>query len=373
MINRRSVLQAGAGILAGSAWSGAFAADGGQKTLLVLGGTGFIGPHITDVALQRGWKVTHFNRGRRDPDGVPGVETLHGDRKGQLDSLRDRKWDAVVDNTGYIPKFTKMSADLLAPNVGFALFVSSISAYASFAQANDESSPVGKLTDPQIEQVTNDSYGPMKAACEQATLQAFANRSCVIRPGYIVGPKDTNDRFPFWPTRYSRGGEMLAPGDPADPIQIIDCRDMAAWMMTLVEQRTTGIFNAISTVGAFTMRDLIEGCRRTLPDAQTQVTWVPEEFLAQHWTKEELDVPPWAPMKGAEPGFSLTSGERAKQTGLRIRPIHESVRDTYEWFRTLPPERQQNLRAGIKPDREAYALEKWHAARGGEASKSSSG
>ncbi len=364
MTHRRDVLRAGAGILAAGALPRAFAAEPQPKTLLVLGGTGFIGPHITDVALQRGLKVTHFNRGRRDPDGVPGVETLHGDRKGQLDSLRGRKWDAVVDNTGYIPKFTKMSADLLAPNVGFALFVSSISAYSSFAQANDENSPVGKLTDPEVEQVTNDTYGPMKAACEQATLQAFDKRSVVIRPGYIVGPKDTNDRFPFWPMRYSRGGEMLVPGEPADPIQIIDCRDMAAWMMSLVENRTTGVFNAISPVGMFAMRDLVEGCRRTLPDAGTKVTHVPEEFLAKHWTKEELDVPPWAPMKGAEPGFSLTSGERAQQTGLKIRPIHESVHDTYEWFRTLPPERQQNLRAGIKADKETDALKKWHEAQG---------
>ncbi|NJO12313.1 MAG: hypothetical protein HC872_01265 [Gammaproteobacteria bacterium] len=162
--------------------------------------------------------------------------------------------------------------------------------------------------------------------------------------------------------RYSRGGEMLIPGEPADPIQIIDCRDMVAWMMSLVEMRTNGIYNAVSPVGLFTMNDLVEGCRRTLPRADTRITFVPEEFLAKHWTKDELDVPPWAPMKGEEPGFSLTSGERARQTGLAIRPIHESVRDTYEWFRTLPAERQANLRAGIKPDREAYALQKWHEA-----------
>ncbi|NJO12312.1 MAG: hypothetical protein HC872_01260 [Gammaproteobacteria bacterium] len=133
------------------------------------------------MALERGWRVTHFNRGKRDPDGVAGVETLHGDRKGQLDSLRGRRWDAVIDNTGYIPKFTQMSADLLAPNVGFALFVSSISAYASFARANDETSPTGELLDPEGEQVTNTTYGPMKAACERFTLAAFKDRSCVVR------------------------------------------------------------------------------------------------------------------------------------------------------------------------------------------------
>jgi len=363
MANRRDILKAGAGILAGASLARVSAAQTQPKTLLILGGTGFIGPHLTDVALQRGWKVTHFNRGKRDPDGVAGIETLHGDRKGQLDALKGRKWDAVIDNTGYIPKFCKMSSDLLALNVGFALFVSSMSAYASFAKANDETSATGELLDPEGEQVTGETYGPMKAACERFTMDAFKDRSCVVRPGYIVGPKDTNDRFPFWPMRYSRGGEMLIPGEATDPIQIIDCRDMVAWMMTLVEKRTNGIYNAISPVGMFTMSDLVDGCRRTLPKVETKITHVPEEFLAQHWTKDELDVPPWAPMKGAEPGFSLTNGERATKTGLKIRPIHESVRDTYEWFRTLPAERQENLKAGIKPDREVLALQKWHEAK----------
>ncbi|HEU4529795.1 MAG TPA: hypothetical protein VFR59_01370 [Steroidobacteraceae bacterium] len=360
MANRRQVLKAGAGVLAGAAWVGAYAAEPKQKTLLVLGGTGFIGPHITDVAVQRGWKVTHFNRGKRDPDGVPGVETLHGDRKGQLDSLRGKQWDAVVDNTGYIPKFCKMSADLLGPNVGFALFVSSISAYAGFARPNDESSPAGVLTDPNVEQITNETYGPMKAACEQATFDAFKDRSCVVRPGYIVGPKDTNDRFPFWPVRYARGGEMLVPGAPTDPIQIIDCRDMAAWMMTLVERRTNGIFNAVSPPNMFTMNDLMQAVQRTVPDAKTTLTWIPEDFLAKTWPKEEMGVPPWAPLKGEEPGFSFTSSERALKTGLKIRPIADSVRDTYEWFRTLPAERQQTLRAGVKPELETETLRKWH-------------
>lgn len=157
---------------------------------------------------------------------------------------------------------------------------------------------------------------------------------------------------------------MLVPGTPADPIQIIDARDLAAWMMALVEQRTTGIFNAVSPVRMFAMRDLIEACQRTLPNAETQLTWVPEEFLARHWTKDEMGVPPWAPMKGDEPDFSFTSGERAKQTGLGIRPIHESVRDTFEWFRALPAERQQTLRAGINPQQESDTLRKWHEERG---------
>ena len=175
-----------------------------------------------------GWKVTHFNRGKRDADGVPGVETLHGDRKGQLDALRGRQWDAVVDNTGYIPKYVKQSAELLAPNAGYCLFISSISAYAGFAAPNDETSPTGKLANIDEEKVTGETYGPMKALCESYTMQAFADRASVVRPGYIVGPLDPTDRFTYWPVRASRGGEMLAPGTPQDPVQVIDARDLTA-------------------------------------------------------------------------------------------------------------------------------------------------
>jgi 2'-hydroxyisoflavone reductase len=238
MMTRREILKAGALAAASTAVPAAMAGKAGGKSLLILGGTGFIGPHLTQDALRRGWKVTHFNRGKHAAGGVEGVETLIGDRKGQLDSLRGRKWDAVIDDTGFIPKFVKQSAELLAPNVGYCLYISSISAYASFAQPNDEHSPTGKLTDPDIEKVTEDSYGPMKAACEAYSATAFKGRVSIVRPGYIVGPLDPTDRFTYWPVRASRGGEMLAPGTPQDPIQIIDVRDLTAWMMQLVEART---------------------------------------------------------------------------------------------------------------------------------------
>jgi 2'-hydroxyisoflavone reductase len=362
MTTRRDVLQAGIGAaIAASAASGiALAAKARPRTLLILGGTGFIGPHLTQEALRLGWQVTHFNRGKRDADGVPGVETLLGDRKGQLDALRGRKWDAVVDNTGYIPKFVRMSAELLAPNVGYCLFISSISAYASFAKPNDENSPTGKLEDPEFEQVTNDSYGPMKALCEKYSLDAFKGRASIVRPGYIVGPLDTTDRFTYWPVRMARGGEMLAPGTAADPVQIIDVRDLTTWMMQLVEARTTGIYNAISPPGMFTMGEIIRASQLAAPDAGTKVTWVDEDFLAGAWKPEELDLPPWAPLKGETAGISLTAGERAHAAGLKIRPMTETVRDTLAWFRSLPPERQGKLRAGLAPDKEAQTLKAWH-------------
>jgi 2'-hydroxyisoflavone reductase len=360
MTTRRDVLQIGACVATSAAVPAALATNASPKTILILGGTGFIGPHLTQESLRLGWKVTHFNRGKRAAGGVGGVETLIGDRKGQLDSLRGRTWDAVVDDTGYIPKFVKMSVELLAPNVGYCLFISSISAYASFAKPNDEHSPTGKLSNPDIEEVTDDTYGPMKALCEQYSAAAFKGRVSIVRPGYIVGPLDPTDRFTYWPVRASKGGEMLAPGTPRDPIQIIDVRDLAAWMMKLVESRTTGYFNAVSSPGAFTMGDLVGSSQHAISEVGTSVTWVPEDFLAAHWKPDELDLPPWSPTKGDTAGASLTSAKLASRTGLRCRPLQDTVQDTLAWFQSLPAERQAKLRAGLDPQKEADTLRSWH-------------
>jgi len=189
MTSRRTVLQLAAWLSTGAALPASLATTA-PRTLLILGGTGFIGPHLTEEAQHRGWKVTHFNRGKTVKGGVEGVETLTGDRRGQLEALRGRKWAAVIDDTGYIPKYVKMSAELLAPSVGYCLFISSISAYAGFASPNDEHSPLGKLSDPEIDKVTDETYGPMKALCEQYTAAAFAGRCSIVRPGYVVGPRD---------------------------------------------------------------------------------------------------------------------------------------------------------------------------------------
>jgi 2'-hydroxyisoflavone reductase len=372
MTSRRHLLQLGAYLAASGALPTALAESNPQtpkpqtkpKTLLILGGTGFIGPHLTKEALRLGWQVTHFNRGKRAPGGVSDVETLIGDRNGQIDALRGRKWDVVIDDTGQIPKYVKMSAELLAPNVGYCLYISSISAYASFAKANDENSPTGKLTDPNIDKTTDETYGPMKALCEQYSAEAFKGRACIVRPGYIVGPLDGSDRFTYWPVRASKGGEMLAPGTAHDPIQIVDVRDLATWMMKLAQERTTGYFNAISPPRAFTMGDIITASLHASPSAGSKATWVPEEFLAKQWKPEELDLPPWSPMSGETAGASLTSTTRAQKAGLKIRPMQDTVNDTLEWFHSLPADRQAKPRAGIDPQKEADTLRAWHAGNG---------
>lgn len=360
---RREVLKAGAGLLAASAAGSAWAADPPLR-LLILGGTGFIGPHLTEQALARGWQVTHFNRGKRMPDGIAGVEHLQGDRDGQLDALKGRKWDAVIDNSGYVPRIVRMSAELLAPNVGQYLFVSSISAYADFRKPNDEDAPVAKLKDESVEKIDGETYGGLKALCEQAAQKALPGRSIVVRPGYIVGPLDPTDRFTYWPVRATRGGEMLAPGTPQDPIQVVDARDLSAWMLDLVAGRRFGVYNAVSAPGQFDMGDVIDESVKAAANPDTRVTWVPANFL-QEQLKEEPDMPPWSPPEGAFGGASLTSTKRAQQTGLKIRPLADTVRDTLAWHRTRPADRQAKLRAGLDAEKEKAILAAWRDRQNG--------
>jgi 2'-hydroxyisoflavone reductase len=358
-MTRRNVIKAGCGTALALA-AGRIAAHAGPHTMLILGGTGFIGPHLTEQAMARGWKVTHFNRGKRDPDGVADVETLHGDRKGQLDALKGRRWDAVIDNTGYIPKFVKMSADLLAPNTGYCLFISSISAYASFAKPNDEDSPTGVLENLEQEEITNETYGPMKALCEQYTRDAYGTRCSIVRPGYIVGPLDPTDRFTYYPVRVARGGEMAVPGTPDDPVQIVDVRDLVRFMLDLTERRVSGNFNAVTPPGELTQGKVVESCKR-VSGADTKFTWIDEDWLQQFLKPEEMRFAPWNPVRGEEAGASLTGIKRSLAEGLRARPLEETVRDTLAWHETRPAERKAALRSGLTPEREAELLAAWHA------------
>jgi len=359
-MTRRTLIQAGAGTALVLAGGRLMAEAAKERSLLILGGTGFIGPHLTELAMARGWKVSHFNRGKRDPDGVPGVETLIGDRKGQLDSLKGRRWDAVIDDTGYIPKFCRMSAGLLAPNTGYCLFVSSISAYASFARPNDVGSPTGVLENKDQEEITNETYGPMKALCEQYVRDAYGTRSAIVRPGYIVGPLDPTDRFTYWPVRFAQGGDMAVPGTAADPIQVVDVRDLVAFMLDLAERQVDGTFNAVTPPGTVTMGSLMDVSRQ-LTGADTKLTWIDEDFVAEH--AADVNLAPWSAMRGEEAGGSLTGMQASVDQGLKARALSDTVRDTLAWHETRPAERKSALRSGFSAEQEAAILAAWRAHR----------
>jgi 2'-hydroxyisoflavone reductase len=228
--------------------------------ILILGGTRFIGLHMTALALQRGHTLTFFNRGKTKTDRYPEVERIKGDRNGEIDGLKNRQWDVVIDNSGYVPRHVRLSAELLASRVRQYVFTSSISVYPDFSVPRDEKSPVGKLADESVEKVDGDTYGPLKALCEQAVLKTLPGRATIIRPGLIVGPDDNTDRFTYWPARAARGGEFIAPGAPADPFQIIDVRDLAAFVLNAVERNITGTFNLVSNVNAFKFGELTDAC-----------------------------------------------------------------------------------------------------------------
>lgn len=335
------------------------APKGGQK-LLILGGTGFLGPQLVEAAQKRGHTLTLFNRGKTRPELFPNVEKLHGDRDGHLEALQGRKWDAVIDTSGYVPRIVRASAELLAPNVSQYVFISTISVYADLSQPNmDESGKLEVAADPKSEEVRK-YYGALKALCEQTVEQALPGRTTNIRPGLIVGPGDPTDRFTYWPTRVARGGEVLAPGTGGDPVQIIDVRDLAEWTILMIENRQMGTFNALGPAGTMTMRDMLAGCKKAAGSDAT-FTWVDADFLEAQKVAPWSDMPAWIPAVGETKGVGTMSNAKAVQRGLRFRPVEDTARDTLAWFKTLPADRQAKLRAGLPPERETEVLNAWHA------------
>jgi 2'-hydroxyisoflavone reductase len=360
-MNRRDVVKMGAATAAG-AWlsGGAFAADKPLR-VLIFGGTGFIGPHFVRVLREGGHKLTLFNRGKRNPGLFPDVETLIGDRNGQVDALKGRDWDVVVDDSGYFPRQVRLTTDLLKDRVQHYIYVSSISAYADLTPPGiDEDYKLAPLKDPEATTITNDNYGGLKAACEQVVEQTFGQRQAVVRPTYIVGPGDHTDRFTYWPVRAASGGAMLAPGAASDPIQFIDVRDLADFMRLCVERRATGRFNACNPPGAVTMGDLLETAKR-IARADTRFVWANQSFLEKHKLLDSGEIPIWSPTTGEYAGASLVSSARAVAHGLRFRDLDTTVADTLAWHNQRPAEQKAKLRAGLTPERESALLKELSA------------
>src|SRR5687768_10170957 len=322
--------------------------------ILIIGGTRFLGRHLVDSARTRGHEVTLFNRGKSNPTLFPQLETILGDREHDLDKLAGRAWDAVIDVAGYVPRIVRLSASNLEGSVGRYVFISSVSVYASFSKIGiNESDPVGKIEDESFEEITGESYGPLKALCEKAVQDIYGERALVIRPGLIVGPDDPTDRFTYWPVRVARGGDVLAPQKPDVPVQIIDVRDLSNFIIKLIEENASGIYNATGPDYELTMGAMLKTCKQ-VSKSDTKFKWASVEFLTEHKVEPWSDMPVWIPNVEQDAGFSRVDISKAIKAGLTFRPLEETVRDTLEWAETRPSDRE--WRAGLSAEREAKVL-----------------
>ncbi|MDC8014778.1 NAD-dependent epimerase/dehydratase family protein [Tahibacter soli] len=375
MIDRRNLLKLGTAAAAAWALRGvapaahaADAAPGKPLRILILGGTGFTGPHQVRYALARGHKVTLFNRGKRAKKEWPGeVEELHGDRNtGDLAALKDREWDVCIDNPTTLPFWVRDAGKVLKSKVGQYVFISTISVYESNADGGaDENAATAKYDGKDAMAETQDAvranmalYGPLKARSEQEVHQWFKDKATIIRPGLIVGPGDETDRFSYWPVRIARGGEVLAPGNGDDPVQFIDARDLAEWSIRMAERRVFGTFNATGPDYKLSTAGMLYGIRATTT-AGAQFTWVPADFLEAQKVAPWGDMPVWIPAAGDSAGFASRSIKRALEQGLTFRPLATTAGDTLAWFGTLPAERQAKLKAGLTAEREKEVLDLW--------------
>jgi 2'-hydroxyisoflavone reductase len=377
LITRRSLMQlSGAALLGASTAKLALAANATAAKpkpmrLLILGGTGFIGPHQVRYALERGHHVTIFNRGKEHIQWPGPVEELLGDRNtGDLKSLEGREWDVCIDNPTTLPFWVRDAGKTLRDRVKHYIFISTISVYADNSMPNaDESAALAPYTGSDAMAETLDTlhknmelYGPLKALSEKEAEKQFPGHTTVIRPGLIVGPGDETDRFTYWPVRLSKGGEVLAPGDGSDPVQIIDARDLAEWSIRMAEVRSSGTFNATGPASPMPMRNMLTGVKAAI-HADASLEWVSTAFLEAEMVEAWSDMPAWTPASGDTAGFGQRNIKRALAAGLTFRPLPQTAADTLVWFKEQPVERQEKLRAGIKPDREKEVLLKWHAAK----------
>jgi len=343
--------------------------------LLLLGGTLFLGRAIAEAALQQGHQVTLFTRGQHDSElfAQPGVTHIQGDRLQDLSALQGQTWDAVIDTSAYVPSSVRAAATLLAPVVKHYTFISSVSVFANVQQVGtDENAPVAQITEEQLaeaEQLAQENnlftapafgdwYGALKARCEQVAEQAMPGRVLTIRPGLIVGPHDTSDRFTYWPRRVAQGGEVLAPGRPDKPVQFIDVRDLAEWTLHMVERQQTGIYNATGPDQVITMQQLLETCQQVSQNDAT-LTWLDDAFLLEQKAGPWMELPLWIPDAEQDmAGFMSIDIARALAAGLTFRPLAETVRATLDWDATRPTTTE--YKAGMAHEKELTLLKNWH-------------
>lgn len=335
------------------------------KKILVLGGTGYIGPHLVEHAIKQGHTVTLFNRGQTKPGLFPKVEKLIGDRSkpdGHA-ALKGRKWDVVYDLPTGTPKWIVDAAAVLKGNVGQYVFVSSTAAYKDFtASYPTEESPAQDPAPIEGPDAASAAYGPRKVRCEMLVRAAYPTAT-IVRPGLIVGPGDLTDRFTYWPVRIEKGGEILAPGNLDDPAQWIDVRDLTEWMVRLGENGTGGTFNAVGPRTVCGIGELLYGIKACYSN-DAHFTWVPQAFLTEQKVRSWGDMPVWSYTGASTVAFCTSVIEKAKAAGLTFRTLEDTVRAGMTWYHSRPAAEQEKLRAGISPEREKEVLALWHARQG---------
>jgi 2'-hydroxyisoflavone reductase len=330
--------------------------------VLILGGTGFIGPHIVRSLQERGHRVTLFNRGRTNTHLFPDVEKLVGDRVDNLTALEGRAWHAVIDNARQSPRWVRDSAQLLKGNVGCYLFTSTRSVYSDVSQVGmTEDGPLAAVEASWVDDEDRRlSYGQAKVLSEMELRKAFPEDYIIVRPGLIIGPGDDTDRFTYWPARVHRGGEVLAPGDPENPVMFIDARDLADFYVTLIENGTRGVFNGLGPSSPLSFAEMLYGCR-AVTNSPVSFTWVDTDFLLERRVRPYSHMPCWRPAEGRSAGFQRFDLSRPLAAGITYRPLAVTAKDTLDFHLSRNLERQQNLRAGITAERETELLEAWHS------------
>lgn len=337
-------------------------APGKPLRILILGGTGFIGPHQVEYALARGHQVTLFNRGQTNASLFPSVEKLIGDRNAPdgYSALKGRTWDVVIDNPAQLPRWVREAGAALRDSTDRYVFVSTLSAFANRrAIGIKEDGPLHEPGDPNATTVGN-QYGPLKVRCEMEAKEAFGDRALIVRPGLIVGPGDLTDRFSYWPVRVERGGEVLAPGTPDDPVAFIDARDLSEFMVRLSEQRASGAYNCVGPRPGLTLAGMLYGIQ-AVTTSDAKFTWVDADFLLERGLKPYSDLPVWMPPRGDSAGWARMDCSKAIGAGLTFRTLADTAAATLAYYHRQTPERQAVLRAGLTPEKEREVLTSWHA------------
>lgn len=323
--------------------------------VLILGGTNFLGPHLVYELQEHGHEVTLFNRGNQDIH-FENIEQLQGDRDGNLEALKGKHWDIVIDTSGHLPRLVEDSAKILSSATKHYTFISTIGVYQDFYHQNiDESYPTAKLENEKDEVITEKNYGALKAACEEVITRFFPNRNLIVRPGLIVGPLDSTKRFSYWPLRVIEGGEILVPGDPSQPLQFIDVRDLAKWIVSMAELQETGIYNATGPASPFTFQQLLQACQE-ISTNDSSLTWVSEEFLIKHQVQDWSELPLWLSSERNMPGFLNVSINKALASGLNFRPLYETLEAILE-------NESKSEKVGLSFEREQHLLKCWKEER----------